>query len=245
MRRAALTITKFDDFEMYKKRLFYLCDATRFNPLDRSNYILLLQFIGKENEKPTIEFARRLGLSDPGDAVPIKPEWLRRACTETKYTVYLNTLIGIHEFHLGNNEAALLSWTVAQQFAPNSRDFISNTFEHHLRTKQDKLNNFETMLTEFLKAYPEAIRSRMLRGSYYFQQKNFQKAIDDFRVITDADPKELMVHQRIKTCYQYMGQRSAANAEQEIIETKLSRLTDDHRQQAEQALQRLEDLDDF
>ena len=101
------------------------------------------------------------------------------------------------------------------------------------------------MLTEFLKAYPEAIRSRMLRGSYYFQQKNFQKAIDDFRVITDADPKELMVHQRIKTCYQYMGQRSAANAEQEIIETKLSRLTDDHRQQAEQALQRLEDLDDF
>jgi len=42
-----------------------------------------------------------------------------------------------------------------------------------------------------------------------------------------------------------MGQRSAANAEQEIIETKLSRLTDDHRQQAEQALQRLEDLDDF
>jgi len=245
LRRAALTITKFDDFEMYKKRLFYLCDATRFNPLDRSNYILLLQFIGKENEKPTIEFARRLGLSDPGDAVPIKPEWLRRACTETKYTVYLNTLIGIHEFHLGNNEAALLSWTVAQQFAPNSRDFISNTFEHHLRTKQDKLNNFETMLTEFLKAYPEAIRSRMLRGSYYFQQKNFQKAIDDFRVITDADPKELMVHQRIKTCYQYMGQRSAANAEQEIIETKLSRLTDDHRQQAEQALQRLEDLDDF
>ena len=245
LRRAALTITKFDDFEMYKKRLFYLCDATRFNPLDRSNYILLLQFIGKENEKPTIEFARQLGLSDPGDAVPIKPEWLRRACTETKYTVYLNTLIGIHEFHLGNNEAALLSWTVAQQFAPNSRDFISNTFEHHLRTKQDKLNNFETMLTEFLKAYPEAIRSRMLRGSYYFQQKNFQKAIDDFRVITDANPEELLLHQRIKTCYQYMGQRSAANAEQEIIETKLSRLTDDHRQQAEQALQRLEDLDDF
>ena len=145
-KKAALSINKFDDFEMYKKRFFYLCEAVRVDPREPANYLLLLQFIGNENEKPTIQLARQLGLSEPGDAVPIKPEWLRRAGVETKYTGFLNTMIGIQEFHLGNNEAGNLSWTVAQQFAPTSRDFISSLFEFYVRSRQDKLNNFETCL---------------------------------------------------------------------------------------------------
>ena len=240
-KKAALSINKFDDFEMYKKRFFYLCEAVRVDPREPANYLLLLQFIGNENEKPTIQLARVLGLSEPGDAVPIKPEWLRRACVETKYTGFLNTMIGIQEFHLGNNEAGNLSWTVAQQFAPTSRDFISSLFEFYVRSKRDKLNNFETMITEFLKTYPEAARIRVLRGTYYFQEKKFQQAIDDYRYIIDANPSELILHQRIKTCYQYMGQRSDANDEQEIIETKLKRLTEEQQQQVRQVLKRLDE----
>ncbi len=240
-KKAALSINKFDDFEMYKKRFFYLCEAVRVDPREPANYLLLLQFIGNENEKPTIQLARQLGLSEPGDAVPIKPEWLRRAGVETKYTGFLNTMIGIQEFHLGNNEAGNLSWTVAQQFAPTSRDFISSLFEFYVRSKRDKLNNFETMITEFLKTYPEAARIRVLRGTYYFQEKKFQQAIDDYRYIIDANPSELILHQRIKTCYQYMGQRSDANDEQEIIETKLKRLTEEQQQQVRQVLKRLDE----
>ena len=240
-KKAALSINKFDDFEMYKKRFFYLCEAVRVDPREPANYLLLLQFIGNENEKPTIQLARQLGLSEPGDAVPIKPEWLRRAGVETKYTGFLNTMIGIQEFHLGNNEAGNLSWTVAQQFAPTSRDFISSLFEFYVRSRQDKLNNFETMITEFLKTYPEAARIRVLRGTYYFQEKKFQQAIDDYRYIIDANPSELILHQRIKTCYQYMGQRSDANDEQEIIETKLKRLTEEQQQQVRQVLKRLDE----
>ena len=240
-RKHALSINKFDDFEMYKKRFFYLCEAVRTDAREPSNYILLLQFIGKENEKPSIQLARQLGLSEPGDAVPIKPEWLRRACVETKYTSFLNTMIGIHEFHQGNNEAAILSWTVAQQFTPTSRDFISSIFEFHVRSRQDKLDNFEIMVTEFLKNYPEAARIRVLRGTYYFQEKEFQKAIDDFRYIIESNPNELILHQRIKTCYQYMGQRSSANDEQDILETKLKRLSVEEQQAIRQVLKRLDE----
>ena len=240
-KKAALSINKFDDFEMYKKRFFYLCEAVRIDPREPANYILLLQFIGNENEKPTIQLARVLGLSEPGDAVPIKPEWLRRACVETKYTGFLNTMIGIQEFHLGNNEAGNLSWTVAQQFAPTSRDFISSLFEFYVRSRQDKLNNFETTITEFLKTYPEAARIRVLRGTYYFREKKFQQAIDDYQYIIDANPSELILHQRIKTCYQYMGQRSDANNEQDIIETKIKRLPKEQQLQIRQVLKRLDE----
>ena len=97
------------------------------------------------------------------------------------------------------------------------------------------------MITEFLKTYPEAARIRVLRGTYYFQEKKFQQAIDDYRYIIDANPSELILHQRIKTCYQYMGQRSDANDEQEIIETKLKRLTEEQQQQVRQVLKRLDE----
>jgi len=125
LRKAALSINKFDDFEMYKKRFFYLCKAIRTSPQDPLNYVLLLEFVGKENQKPTIQIARQLGLSEPGDAVPIKPEWLRRACIETEYTGFLNAIIGLHEFHLGDNETAITSWTVAQQLR-QARQLRSN-----------------------------------------------------------------------------------------------------------------------
>lgn len=240
LRKAALSINKFDDFEMYKKRFFYLCEAVRTNPAEPSNYLLLLQFVGKENDKPTIQLARELGLAEPGDAVPIKPEWLRRACIETKYTGFLNTMIGIHEFHLGDDESAIKSWTVAQQFDPSIRDFISKLFELSIMAKQDKLENFETMITEALQTYPEAVRIRMLRGTFYFRDKQFDKAIDDFRIILESNPNEVILHQRIKTCYQYMGKRSAANAEQTVIDTKLKKMPEEQQLRLRQLLQKLE-----
>ena len=200
----------------------------------------MLQFVGKENEKPTIQLARNLGLSEPGDAVPIKPAWLRRACIETKYSGVLLTLIGIHELHLGNKEAAIKSWSVAQKFTPSSREFISRVFEFHMLSKRDKLDNFEIMVTEFLKIYPEMTRTRVLRGVYYFKAKEFQKAIDDFQIALEANPNDLVLHQRIKTCYQYMGQRSAAAAEEDIIQTKLKTLPEEKQQQLKRILEKLE-----
>ena len=240
LRKAALSINKFDDFEMYKKRFFYLCEAVRTSPREPLNYILLLQFIGKENEKPSIQLTRQLGLSEPGDAVPVRLDWLRQACVETKYSGFLNTMIGIHEFHLGNNESAISAWTIAQQFNSESRDFISSIFEFHILAKNDKLDNFEAMLEEFLMTYPEAARVRVLRGTYFFREKKFQEAIDDFRLVIESNPKELLLHQRIKTCYQYMGRRSDAATEQDIIETKLERLSEEEREKAKLLLEQLE-----
>ena len=239
-RKAALSINKFDDFEMYKKRFFYLCDAVRSNPIEPSNYVLLTQFVGKENDKPTIQLARQLGLSEPGDAVPIKIEWLRRACVETRYSGFLNSMIGVHEFHIGENESAIKSWTIAQQFDPSTRELISKLFELNILSKQNKLENFETMMTESLRTYPEAVRIRMLRGTYAFRQKEFQKAIDDFRIILETNPDELILHQRIKTCYQFMGDRAAATAEQDIIDIKLNKLPLEQQQQNRQMLQKME-----
>ena len=81
----------------------------------------------------------------------------------------------------------------------------------------------------------------MLRGTYYFQEKKFQQAIDDYQYIIDANPSELILHQRIKTCYQYMGQRSDANNEQDIIETKIKRLPKEQQLQIRQVLKRLDE----
>ena len=240
LRKAAVSINKFDDFEMYKKRFFYLCEAVRANPTDPINYILLLEFIGKENEKPDIQIARELGLAESGDAVPIKLDWLRRACLETKYTGVLNTMIGIHEFHLGDNQAAITSWTVAQQFTPSSRDFIGRVLEFHFVSKRDKLDNFEVMITEFLKVFPEMTRIRALRGAYYYDKKEFLKAIDDFQAALESNPKDLALHHRIKTCYQYLGRRSDANAEQDIIETKLKTLPEQQQQQLRKLFEKLD-----
>jgi len=241
LRKAAFSVNKFDDFEMYQKRLLYLCDAVRTSPGEYQNYILLLQFIGNENEKPTIQIARQLGLAEPGDAVPIKPEWLRRACVNTRYSGFLNILIGIHEFHLGDNDAAIVSWTVAQQFNADTRLLIRSIFRTYLGTKTDKLDNFETMISEFLKTYPEAVPVRAQRGNYYFREKKFQQAIDDYRIALEHAPNELVLHQRIKTCYQYMGQRSAAAAEQNIIETKLKRMPPEQQQNVREILRQQEE----
>jgi len=96
------------------------------------------------------------------------------------------------------------------------------------------------MLTEFLKTYPEMVRTRVLRGIYYFEDKQFQAAIDDFRIAIEANPNDLALHQRIKTCYQYMGQRSAAAAEQDIIEVKLKNLPEEEQQKLRRLLEKLD-----
>ena len=81
----------------------------------------------------------------------------------------------------------------------------------------------------------------MLRGTYYFQEKKFQKAIDDFRYIIESNPNELILHQRIKTCYQYMGLGSSANDEQAILETKLKKLSVEQQQAIRKVLKRLDE----
>ena len=149
-------------------------------------------------------------------------------------------MIGVHEFHIGENESAIKSWTIAQQFDPSTRELISKLFELNILSKQNKLENFETMMTESLRTYPEAVRIRMLRGTYAFRQKEFQKAIDDFRIILETNPDELILHQQIKTCYQFMGDRAAATAEQDIIDIKLNKLPLEQQQQNRQMLQKVE-----
>jgi len=207
LRKAGLNINRFDDFQPYQDRFFYLSEAVRAAPTEAANYVLLLQYVGKENEKPTLQLARELGLAEPGDAVPIKPEWLYRSCTETKYAGLLHSMIGLHEFHVGNNEAATKSWSVAQQFDPTTREFLAKLFETVLVYDKVKLDNLETMLSEALLVYPEALRIRMLRGLYYAKEKNFQAAIDDYRIVVDSQPAEVLLHKRIKACYEFMGQR--------------------------------------
>ena len=243
LRKAALSINKFDDYNSYKNRFVYLCEAVRAAPQEGANYVLLLQFIGNENEKPTIQVARKLGLAEPGDAVPINLDWLHQTCVETKYTGFLCTLIGLHEFHLGNTEAALKNWNVAQQFDPLTRDFISKLFEVLLYAKLDKLDNFETMLSKSLLIYPEASRIRLLRGTYYTNEKKFQAAIDDFRALLTSNPQELLLHHKIKSCYEFMGQRRAAEEEQNILNTKIAGLPQEKQLQLQEILRRLEKQD--
>ena len=241
LRKAALSINEFDDFNSYKNRFIYLCRAVRASPGEHANYVLLLQFIGNENEKPSIQIARQLGLADPGEAVPIKLDWLNRMCVETKYTGFLCSLIGLQEFHLGNTEAALKNWNVAQQFDPLTRDFIAKLFELILYAKLDKLDNFETMLSKSLLVYPEASRIRLLRGTFYSKEKKFQAAIDDFRALLTSNPQELLLHQKIKSCYEFMGQRRAAQEEQNIFDAKLSRLPKEKQIQLQELVRRLEE----
>lgn len=241
LRKAAVSINKFDDFTSYRNRFIYLCDAVRAAPAEASNYIFLLEFVGNENPKPTIELARQLGLAESGDAVPIKIEWLRQSCVETKYTGFLCTMIGVHEFHLGNNESAIENWSVAQQFDPTTRDFISLLLESiYYAKKLDKFDNFETMLSESLLIYPEAARIQLLRGRYYFKEQKFQKAIDDFRALLTTHPTQLALHHKIKTCYQLMGQRRAADDEQKILDIKIQQLPKEKQIEIRETLRQLD-----
>lgn len=241
LRRAALAINNFDDFESYKDRFIYLCDAVRAAPTDSSSYLLLLQYVGKENQKPSGKLARQLGLATPGDAVPIKPEWLDRISVEVKYTSFINSLIGLEEFHLGNNEAAIERWRVAQEFDLSTRDLIAKLLEEMLRAKQNKLDHLETILSEFLLVYPEANRVQLLRGLYYIKEKKFQAAIDDFRVVLERKPNEVLLHHRIKACYLFMGQRQAAAQEQKLMDAKIQRMPDAVRVRALEQIRQMED----
>ena len=239
LRKAALTIDNFDDFKSYQDRFIYLCDAVRADPRGQANYLLLLHYVGKENPKPSIELTRQLGLATPGDAVPINPEWLRRISLEVKYTSLIESLIGFEEFHLGNNEAAIKSWGVAQKFDPRTRELIAKILEVQLLSEQDKLDNFETIISEALIVYPEAIRIQLLRGLYYTRQKKYQAAIDDLRIVLQSKPNEVLLHQRIKSCYQLLGQPKAAAEEQKIIDAKIQRLPAASRIQALEKIERM------
>ena len=113
LRKAALTINKFQEFKSYRDRFIYLCEAvsSRTSGKTRTTHYYY-SFVGQENPEPTIQVARRLGLATPGDAVPIKPEWLYRLCLDPKYTGFVTSLIGLQEFHVGNNEDAIKNWSV-------------------------------------------------------------------------------------------------------------------------------------
>ena len=239
LKRAALTINNFDEFESYRDRFIHLCDAVRADPREPSNYLLLLEYVGKENPKPTIQHARKLGLTTPGNAVPIKPEWLRRISLEVEYTVFIQTLIGFEEFHLGNNETALKSWGVAQRSDRSSREFITMILEVTLLAKLDKLDNLETMLSEALIAYPDALRIRVLRGLYYTTQLKYQAAIDDYRIVLRSKPNEVLLHQRIKSCYQSLEQPKAAAEEQHILDAKIQRLPEASRIRALEMIEQM------
>ena len=243
LRKAALNINNFDDFESYRDRFIYLCDAVRSLPTDKSNYLLLLQYIGNENPKPTLKLARELGLAKPGDAVPIKPEWLYRVSVDVKYTGLVTSLIGLEELHSGNTESAIKNWYVAQQFDLSTREFIAKILETMLLAKQDKLDNLDLIFSEALLVYPEATRLRMLRGLNYTKEKKFQAAIDDFRMVLNTRPNEILLHQRIKACYQYMGQRQAAADEQKIIDAKIERLPEEYQLQLREMLLKMEEND--
>ena len=241
LRKAAMTINNFDDFESYRDRFGYLCEAARAAPADPAAYVLLLQYVGRENPKPNMQIARQLGLSSPGDAVPIKPEWLYRLCVEAKYTGLATAMIGLEEFHLGNNEIGFKSWSVAQQFDISTREFIARLLEVVLLSKNDKLDNLDTILSEALLVYPEAVRIRMLRGLWSTREKKFQAAIDDFRIVLNFMPNDLLLHQRIKSCYLFLGQRAAAADEQKIIDTKLKRMSQDDQVRMQRMFEKLEE----
>ena len=241
LRKAALSINNFDDFESYRERFIYLCDAVRASPSESANYLWLLQYIGEENPKPTIQIARQLGLAEPGDAVPIKPEWLYRICLDAEYTGLATSLIGLQEFHVGNNEAAIKNWNVAQQFDLSTREFIAKLLETMLRAQRGKLKHVELILSEALLVYPEAIRIRVLRGLFYTKEKKFQQAIDDFRIVLNTKPGELVLHKRIKLCYQYLGQRRAAADEQKIIDDKILRVPEEQRDRVRELLENFEE----
>jgi len=240
LRKAALSINNFDDFESYRDRFTYLCDAAKAAPTETSNYLLLLQYVGRENPKPSIQLARQIGNAKPGDAVPINPEWLYRVCLEADYTGLVTSLIGLHEFHTGKNESAIKNWYVAQQFDPSTREFIAKLLETMLLAKQDKLDNLELILSEALQVYPEALRIRMLRGLFYTKEKKFLDAIDDFRVVLDYKPNEILLHQRIKSCYQYMGDRKKAADEQKIMDTKIQGLSEEAQLRVKEMLLQME-----
>ena len=240
LQKAALSINNFDEFESYRDRFIYLCEAIKAAPAENRNYLFLLQFIGKENQPPSIQLARQLGLASPGDAVPINPEWLYRLSLEAEYTGIVTSMIGLQEFHEGDNEAGIKNWNVAQQFNLATREFIAKLMETMMLAGQDKLDHLDSILSESLLIYPEAIRMRMLRGLFYTKEKKFQQAIDDYRIVLESKPNEVLLHQRVKSCYLYLGQRQAAAAEQEIIDTKVARLPEERRLKVQEMLRKME-----
>ena len=171
LRKAALSINNFDNFNSYRDRFIHLCEALRTAPSERQNYLLLLQYVGKENPKPSIRITRQLGLPSRGDPVPIKPEWLYRISLDAKYTGLVTSLIGLQEFHSGDNTSAIKNWNVAQQFDTSTREFIAQLLETMLLLRYDKLDHLDTIFTEALLVYPEAIRIRLLRGLYYAKRR--------------------------------------------------------------------------
>ena len=241
LRRAALNINKFDDFDSYQDRFIYLCEAIRADLIEPSNYQLLLQYIGKENPEPTNDLARKLGLVTPGDAVPIKPEWLHRLSLQVKYAGMVNTLIGFEEFHSGDSEAAIENWRLAQNMELSTRELIAKLIEVIMLSGQDKVDNLETILSEALVIYPEAIRIQMLRGLYYQREKNYPAAIDDFRIVLESKPDEVLLHQKVKACYLQLGKRQSAAAEQKIIDAKVASLPENKRVKMRKMLQKMED----
>ena len=243
LRKAALSINNFDEFESYRDRFVYLCEAARAYPKDPVNYKLLLQFVGRENPKPTIQVARALGLASPGEAVPIKPEWLYRICVDARLTGLATSLIGIEEFHLGNNEAAIKNWSVAQQFDIATREFVAQLLEVTLIGKQDKLDNLDTILSEAVLIYPEFLKIRMIRGIHKMREKDYEAAIDDFRIVLENNPNDLPLRKRLKYCYLYMGKRQAAADEQKIIDNKILNFPEPYRTNALKLLKRMDEAE--
>jgi hypothetical protein len=241
LRRAAIEINKFDQRDAYAQRLEYLCQATKAMPVENANYFLLLQFIGKENPAPTVQFARVNGLTAPGDAVPINTQWLLESSVYTKHSAIINLLLGLQYFHEGKFEDAEKSWEVAQRYDRSSRELLYKFCDLISVRYASKFENVEQMLSTAIKMYPEAVRFYSSRGVHYKFQRKFADAISDFEKVLSNDSNQVVIHKLIKICYEYMGNRAAADAKEKTIQELLAQLPVEAQSKTIQMLQKLDE----
>lgn len=240
LRRAAIAINKFPDHDSYHRRLVHLCNATRTMPTDNANYALLLQYVGRENQPPSIQFARANGLSEPGEAVPINLEWLLRSSAELEHSDIINILIGLQQFHEGDIRSAEKSWAVAQQFNPLSRELLIKFCQILALNQNTKLENIETILTKAERTFPESLQFVSARGYYFKSQQKFDLAIIDFRKALSKNPNDIVLHKLIQFCFEYLGKPDAVAAEEQLLQSKLAKMPPEAQSRAIQMLERME-----
>lgn len=239
-RRAAISINEFSDHDAYHKRLIYLCQAIQSAPTDDINYSLLLQYVGNENPTPTTQFARANGLITPGEAVPVKFDWLLKSSADPKHTDIINLLIGLQQFHDGDLKSALKSWEVAERFNRRTREFLIKFCDQLAVRSTGKLNNVETILTQAIRSFPESPRFLSTRGLYFKNQQKFDLAILDFRKVLAKNPSDIILHKLIQFCFEYMGKPAEVSAEEQLLQSKLASMPPEAQSRAMQVLQQIE-----
>ncbi|MFK7767791.1 MAG: hypothetical protein AB8B55_11260 [Mariniblastus sp.] len=222
----------------YAYRLRSLCQAVTNNPLKKSLYNKLLEFVSIETRDGT-ETADGSKVVWPSE---INELWLRNAVIGGDSSGVVHGLVGVLEISKGNIVEGEKHWRLADGQLKGVVRVIDMLIRVAVEDHQGKLNNAFEMINLAIELFPESPELYQTRGIYFEKRQQYEKAVADFTYVSEKRPDNVLLHKILIRCHEKLGDSEKVMHHKIQLETKLTEMGKEERKQMERTLERFDSL---